>query len=364
MRIAALMLALFVLLGCSSPATSPTDGQGAAPPAAPEGTAAPPGEAQAPGFSGGVDKGAGPSDGSQATAPERDWEEQARRADERLAELRRELSHPVFVPTQVPEGLHPQMPSRSDRLVSIAYVDDDLNRVLSVYSGPLGCCIDADPNKMVAGGTPIRDGREARFIPNQPEFGGNILWWQEDGAYVALSGPHLTEEDLFAIAEFLSPTATLTGPPDALPLDVYPPDYRTEVPQVDAVIDAFLAKDVHRLASCDMLRCEEGAEGALEPVVTWGSCEVNNTWTGWDTVRSLVEGWVGEPRLLYAAYRVQGIGDWAYLVQFAKYRHDQRPKSAVLDGEGRILQLWMGCGALFDMQADHYEPIAPPRTGL
>ena len=46
------------------------------------------------------------------------------------------------------------------------------------------------------------------------------------------------------------------------------------------------------------------------------------------------------------------------------HRHVQRPKSAVLDGEGRILQLWMGCGALFDMQADHYEPIAPPRTGL
>ena len=364
MRIAALMLALFVLLGCSSPATSPTDGQGAAPPAAPEGTAAPPGEAQAPGFSGGVDKGAGPSDGSQATAPERDWEEQARqggRAAGRVApgaQSSRLRAHACARRSPPPDAV------AGDRLVSIAYVDDDLNRVLRVSSGPLGCCIDADPNKMVAGGTPIRDGREARFIPNQPEFGGNILWWQEDGAYVALSGPHLTEEDLFAIAEFLSPTATLTGPPDAPPPDVYPPDYRTEVPQVDAVIDAFLAKDVHRLASCDMLRCEEGAEGALEPVVTRGSCEVNNTWTGWDTVRSLVEGWVGEPRLLDAAYRVQGIGDWAYLVQFAKYRHDQRPKSAVLDGEGRILQLWMGCGALFDMQADHYEPIAPPRTGL
>lgn len=73
-------------------------------------------------------------------------------------------------------------------------------------------------------------------------------------------------------------------------------------------------------------------------------------------------GGAPEPRLLYAAYRVQDIGDWAYLVQFAAYRHDQQAKSAVLDGDGRILQLWMGCGAPYAMSPDHDLPIAPPRT--
>lgn len=228
MRIAALLLALFVFLGCSSPSGRPSgDRTVVGAPAAPE-------DAQPPATSGDTESTAEPGDTEpsatpgdagapvpsgepDATAPEHDWDARARKADERLAQLRRELSHPIFVPTRVPDGLHPLMPSKSGRLVSIAYVDDDLNRLLSVASGPLGCCIDPDARKMVGGGTPIRDGCEARFIPNQPEFGGNILWWQEDGAYVALAGPHLTEEELLAIAESLSPTATLTGPPDADP---------------------------------------------------------------------------------------------------------------------------------------------------
>jgi len=382
MRIAALLLALFVLIGCSSPAGRTSGGQAAVEaPDASEGAQSPaasadadsaagPADAEPPGASGAADAPASSGDTgapappgeADATAPEeRDWDDRARKADERLAELRRELDFPVFIPTQLPEGLHPLTPTY-DRLVSISYVDDDLNRVLSVASGPAGCCLDADPRKMVGGGTPIRKGSEARFIPVEPEFGGNILWWNEDGAYIALSGPHLTQEDLFAIAESLSPTATLTGPADALPPDVYPPDFRTGVPEVDAVIDAFLAQDADRLTSCDMVRCEADAEGVLEPVVTWGSCQVNNTWTGWDTVRSLLEGWVREPRLLYAAYRVHEIGDWAYFVQFAEYRLDPGAKGAVLDADGRILQLWMGCGAPLDMTGDHYEPLAPPRV--
>ncbi len=368
MRIAALLLALVVLVGCSSPSRLP-GGEVADESAAVSQPAGPIGE-QTPEPPAGVADADGPDSpgGAAGAAPGRDWDERARRADERLAELRQELSYPIFVPTQVLEGLHPLMPTHQDRLVRIVYVDDDLQAELSVASGPAGCCIDADPRKMVGGGTPIRDGREARFIPNQPEFGGNIVWWNEDGAYIALSGPHLTQEDLFAIAESMSPTALLSGPGGedeaaSTPPDVYPPDFRTQIAEVDAVIDAFLAKDVDRLVSCDMLECEEDAEGALAPRVTWGSCQVNNTWTGRDTVRSLAENWVGGSRWLYAAYRVHGIGDWAYFVQFAEYRHDHGAKAAVLNEDGRILQLWMGCGAPLDMPADHYEPIAPPRVG-
>lgn len=39
------------------------------------------------------------------------------------------------------------------------------------------------------------------------EFGGSILWWNEAGAYVAISGPCLTEEDLVRIANLMSPDA-------------------------------------------------------------------------------------------------------------------------------------------------------------
>ena len=71
-----------------------------------------------------------------------------------------------------------------------------------------------------------------------------------------------------------------------------------------------------------------------------------------------------EPRLLYAAHRVEDIGDWAYLVQFAAYRHDQQVKSAVLEtGDGRILQLVDGLRrAGMRRRPTDDLPIAPPRT--
>jgi hypothetical protein len=47
----------------------------------------------------------------------------------------------------------------------------------------------------------------AHLLNVQAAFGGPILWWEQDGTYVAVSGPHLTKDDLVKIASSMSATA-------------------------------------------------------------------------------------------------------------------------------------------------------------
>ena len=114
------------------------------------------------------------------------------------------------MPTQVPEGLHAGNPLRkpdSSPIIHIPYVDKGGKQGLSVAIGPSGNGLDADPRK-TGKGVRIRENITGHFLVNQPEFGGSILWWNETGAYVAISGPYLTEEDLVRIANSMSPDAT------------------------------------------------------------------------------------------------------------------------------------------------------------
>lgn len=145
----------------------------------------------------------------------------------------------------------------SRRGARTARTSGDLSVGVRVTVGQEGCCLDADPRKF-GGGTPIRGGIPGTYIPNQPEFGGPILWWNEDGAYIALSGPQLAEDDLVEIAESMSSTATFThpepdltapgdgaadaeglspseGPASPVSSDVYPAGFRTRISQVDTV---------------------------------------------------------------------------------------------------------------------------------
>lgn len=80
---------------------------------------------------------------------------------------------------------------------------------VTVLQGPAGCCLDAArPNAQRD--IEIRPGVFAQFIPNQPHFGGPILWWTEETApgsnvYVAVSGPLLDREELVKIARSMRP---------------------------------------------------------------------------------------------------------------------------------------------------------------
>lgn len=106
MRPAALLLALLVLVGCSSPGSRRVEDRVA-------------GETPAVSDTGG--------ENTFAAAPEGGRDEAVQRADRRLAELREEFSFSIFVPTRVPEGLEPRPPLvRDDRVVEIAYLASDL----------------------------------------------------------------------------------------------------------------------------------------------------------------------------------------------------------------------------------------------
>jgi hypothetical protein len=126
-----------------------------------------------------------------------------------LTELRAKVGHAILVPTKVPTGLKAGQPMGGDQPedpVRLIYKNAQGAVELDVLNGRAGCCLDGDGRK---GGEPvtIRGGITGHLLGGQPESGGAILWWQEDGAYVALSGPHLTRDDLIAIANSMSATA-------------------------------------------------------------------------------------------------------------------------------------------------------------
>ena len=80
--------------------------------------------------------------------------------------------------------------------------------MLHVVNGAAGCCLDADSRKY-QNPVQLASGLTAYFIPAERQYGGNILWWQEEGTYVALSGPELSKDQLMQIATSMSSTADL-----------------------------------------------------------------------------------------------------------------------------------------------------------
>lgn len=120
-----------------------------------------------------------------------------------IGEFRDKVTYPIFYPTQAPESLRPVVQLRESGvvkpLVEINYLDKGGTSQLHVLNGTVGCCLDSDPRK-TGESVKIRDNITAHYLVNQPEFGGPILWWQETGSYVALSGPTMNKDSLVAIA--------------------------------------------------------------------------------------------------------------------------------------------------------------------
>lgn len=72
-----------------------------------------------------------------------------------------------------------------------------------MFNGKANCCLDAAGkafNPLI-----LASGETAYYLPNQPIYGGNILWWGHDGTYIALSGPQLTKDTLIQLANTIKP---------------------------------------------------------------------------------------------------------------------------------------------------------------
>ncbi len=95
--------------------------------------------------------------------------------------------------------------------------------VLDVLEGPAGCCLDAARPGAVKD-IDIRPGVRAQYEAEPPQLGGPILWWVENTdrgmAYIALSSPVLTKDDLIRAAASMRPllgSATASSAPTATP---------------------------------------------------------------------------------------------------------------------------------------------------
>jgi outer membrane lipoprotein-sorting protein len=128
-----------------------------------------------------------------------------------LAEARQKVSFSIFIPTVVPAGLvteHLIIDEGPPTFVKVDYRTKDGSIGLSVLNGPAGSGLAADPRKK--GETiKLRGDILGHFLNNEPQFGGPILWWEEAGSYVALSGPELNKTDLVKIADSMSSTADI-----------------------------------------------------------------------------------------------------------------------------------------------------------
>lgn len=138
-----------------------------------------------------------------------------------VAEIRRRVPYPVFVPTELPAGLTAEVIRAGEGLnpndlpmVDIQFRAADGTVVLHLLEGPAGCCLDADRI-----GTTLRKGGELVTLPNgleahylggiQSEWGGPILWWIQEGTYLAIASPLLSKEEMLRIAGSMSATADL-----------------------------------------------------------------------------------------------------------------------------------------------------------
>lgn len=124
-----------------------------------------------------------------------------------LKEIRRQVSFPVFVPTWLPGGLRfSQATVDGGQHVTLDYGVPDKH--LSILEGPLGCCLDADPRRY--GGPTLPHGRTVNLLDVGAQYGGLILWWDQEGTYIALSSATLSKGDLLRIAAAMSKTAIVT----------------------------------------------------------------------------------------------------------------------------------------------------------
>ncbi len=149
-----------------------------------------------------------------------------------LGELRAKSSFPILVPTYVPHGLTPEPPTGGEQpgeSVEIKYHRADGGIALDVVIGPTDCC----PGFLQMRNEDLKlpNGTTAHLIREQTnQYGGMTLWWPQDGATIALSGPDLTQDELIKIAASMSKTAELgqVQVPDARssPTPVPPPTFK------------------------------------------------------------------------------------------------------------------------------------------
>lgn len=130
-----------------------------------------------------------------------------------LDELRAQVNYPYLVPTYVPEGMTPTPPTSHQ----LEYYRPDGSLGLLVSNTAQGeGAMEQDP-RFEGKAITLTNGTSAHLLNFEPQI--IVLWWNQDGGYVALEGHGIAQDEMLRIANSMSPTAELgnTQAPPAQP---------------------------------------------------------------------------------------------------------------------------------------------------
>jgi len=162
-----------------------------------------------------------------------------------------------------------------------------------------------------------------------------------------------------------------------------PTERRTGIPELDAVIDAVLARDAARLASlvryksipCVAVRsvggppeCPPGiAEGTAVDVLPITSCE--GSYASPDSTTTVLQRVLEPDYSLYAVYRAPSSPEWGvpaeYVIVFSVWATPAREEGRVISvSDGHLVGFWDGCAQTAETIAAAYkDAILPPIPG-
>ena len=180
-----------------------------------------------------------------ASAPSSAWEAKL------IADTQKyESAFRPLIPTYAPDDVAVQVSVRGACGTSTSscveyhfYRTGEATAVLSVLQGAAGCCLDAARPNAVRD-IEIRPGIGGQYDALAAQFGGPILWWVENTdrgpAYIALSSPVLSEEELVRIASSMRPlpagsSRAPTAPPESQTVVTRP---RPQAPVAPSVVNA------------------------------------------------------------------------------------------------------------------------------
>lgn len=130
-----------------------------------------------------------------------------------LQELRAQADYSILIPTYLPDGLTPAPPTQNQ----IEYSNADATRTLILQFSKQGTGGMEQEARFRGETVTLADGRAVNQLTFEPQI--TILWWNQDGAYLALEGHGIARDEMLKIAASMSATAELgaTQAPPAQP---------------------------------------------------------------------------------------------------------------------------------------------------
>jgi TolB protein len=128
-----------------------------------------------------------------------------------LAEIRRQSALPVFVPTRIPAESVPDWLGRdATSSMTINYHNPKGMTTLLVTSGTSRCCVGGILKEEPSVPLTLSNGIAGHLIAGDGKEKWSMIWWEQAGALVAVSGPQLDQATLSSIAASVSSTAELS----------------------------------------------------------------------------------------------------------------------------------------------------------